>query len=187
MIFPSHLEQKILQVLRTAHPYEEVAYEVILLENYNQDIGSGMVGTLSQEMEEIDFLYFLKEKMQTKCIRHTQLLGKKIKTIAFCGGAGSFLLPQAKSINADIFITGDYKYHEFFDAEKQIIIAEELFKGAMKKENCDFINGATQIGENIFILGSIDFSVRILKILSLKNERLSILPGVPQRTFLRLF
>ena len=159
MIFPSHLEQKILQVLRTAHPYEEVAYEVILLENYNQDIGSGMVGTLSQEMEEIDFLYFLKEKMQTKCIRHTQLLGKKIKTIAFCGGAGSFLLPQAKSINADIFITGDYKYHEFFDAEKQIIIADighfeseqftlQLFHTILKEKFPTFALHLTEITTN---------------------------------------
>jgi dinuclear metal center YbgI/SA1388 family protein len=159
VIFPAHLEQKILQALNSSHPYEEVAYEVILLDNYHQNIGSGMVGTLSQEMEEIEFLYFLKEKMQTKCIRHTQLLGKKIKTIAFCGGAGSFLLPQAKSINADIFITGDYKYHEFFDAEKQIIIADighfeseqftlQLFHTILKEKFPTFALHLTEITTN---------------------------------------
>lgn len=159
MIFPSFLEQKVINALKKAHPYEEIAYEIILLENYHQEIGSGMVGFLENEMDEMDFLVFLKEKMKTKCIRHTQLLGKKIKTVAFCGGAGSFLLPHAKAINADIFITGDYKYHEFFDAEKQIIIADighfeseqftlQLFHTILKEKFPTFALHLTEITTN---------------------------------------
>lgn len=124
ILFPSYLESKVINTLISNHPYEVVAYEILTLDNVNQEIGSGMYGELTIAMSEADFLCFLKEKMQTKCIRHTEKLGKEIKKIAFCGGAGSFLLSAAKAVNADIFITGDFKYHEFFDAEKQIVIAD---------------------------------------------------------------
>ena len=83
-----------------------------------------MVGYLEKEMNEIDFLQLIKEAFDCKIIRHTKLLNKPIKKIAFCGGSGSFLLDKAKKSNADIFITGDYKYHDFFDAEDEIIIAD---------------------------------------------------------------
>lgn len=124
VIFPAHLEGRVLGALKQAHPYEEVAYYVHLLENENQDVGSGMIGSLPEQMEESDFLAYLKEKMQVSCIKHTQLLNKKVKKIAVCGGAGGFLLRNAISANADVFITSDYKYHEFFDADGQIVIAD---------------------------------------------------------------
>ena len=83
-----------------------------------------MVGELSIEMEALDFLKQVKATMQTDCIRHTALLNKKVKRIAVCGGAGSFLLNDAIAAGADVFITGDYKYHQFFDADGKIVIAD---------------------------------------------------------------
>ena len=87
-------------------------------------IGAGLIGTLKKPMDEVTFLHNLKKSMQTDCIRHTQLLNKKISTIALCGGSGSFLLDVAIAKKADIFITGDFKYHQFFDAEQKIVIAD---------------------------------------------------------------
>jgi dinuclear metal center YbgI/SA1388 family protein len=124
VLVQQHQEAKVLQALFASHPYEEVAYELIPLQNNNQDIGAGMIGSLSSEMSEQDFLSFLKNKMKVTCIRHTELLQKPVKKVAVCGGAGSFLLKEAMAAGADIFITADYKYHQFFDAEKKIIIAD---------------------------------------------------------------
>jgi dinuclear metal center YbgI/SA1388 family protein len=124
VIFPFHLEKKILTALFKNHPYEEVAYEIITLDNYYQEVGAGMIGELKTPMKEQDFLALLKVKMKTKCIRHTTFRKKKISKIALCGGAGSFLLPNAITQQADIFITGDFKHHQFFDADNQIIIAD---------------------------------------------------------------
>ena len=124
MIIPSQLQNIILDTLFSEHPYEEVAYEIHHLENINQDIGSGMFGKLKTPMKTNDFLMQLKKVMQTDCIRFTKLNKEYIETVAVCGGSGSFLLDDAKKAKADIFITGDFKYHEFFDAEDDIIIAD---------------------------------------------------------------
>lgn len=123
-IYPAYLENKLLQVLCEVHPYEEVAYDIINLGNRNMQIGAGMVGDLPAGMEEIAFLKTLKERLQTDCIRYTSLQNKNIKRVALCGGAGSFLLEDAIRTKADIFITGDFKYHQFFDADNQIVIAD---------------------------------------------------------------
>lgn len=119
-----HRVGNVIQTLLKAHPYEEVAYDLIPIANTDATIGAGMIGELPQSMEGEAFLTFVKKTFKTGCIRHTDLMNKSIKRVAFCGGAGSFLLPEAKKQNADIFITGDYKYHEFFDAENQIVIAD---------------------------------------------------------------
>jgi dinuclear metal center YbgI/SA1388 family protein len=124
VLVPTHLETKVMRALFDAHPYEEVAYEFIALQNPNQELGAGMVGTLPQPMEVKAFLSFLKERMQTDCIRHTHLLNKQIEKVALCGGSGSFLLKEAIGAGADVFITGDFKYHQFFDAEGRIVIAD---------------------------------------------------------------
>ncbi len=124
VLVPEHLKRSIVSVLRQAHPYEEVAYELIALENANQYIGAGMVGYWSEPMDAGDALRKIKESLQLSCIRHTDLVKGKIQKVALCGGSGSFLLPQAKATQADIFITADYKYHQFFDAEQDIIIAD---------------------------------------------------------------
>lgn len=124
VIVPIHLKHSVLSALKQAHSYEEVAYFLTEIVNEHQEIGSGMVGELEVETKSIEFLNKLKTTMNTKCIRHTNLVNKTIKRVAVCGGAGSFLLPYAKRVKADLFITSDYKYHEFFDAEDEIIIAD---------------------------------------------------------------
>jgi dinuclear metal center YbgI/SA1388 family protein len=124
VVFPSFLENKIVSALKRAHPYEEVAYYLHLLENENQEVGSGMIGELAEAMNETDFLHFLKQTMQTGVVRYTHPCGKKVKKIAVCGGAGSFLLNNAIGAGADVFVTADYKYHEFFDADGKIMIAD---------------------------------------------------------------
>jgi dinuclear metal center YbgI/SA1388 family protein len=123
-VYPANLESKILMALILAHPYEEVAYDLYALTNQHQQVGSGMIGELDQPMDAEEFLYHLKEKMHAQVIRHTAFTGKQIKKVAVCGGSGGFLLKQAIGAGADIFITADYKYHEFFDADGKIIIAD---------------------------------------------------------------
>jgi dinuclear metal center YbgI/SA1388 family protein len=122
--FEKHLESKILNTLFEHHPYEEVAFEVTTLENYNQNIGIGMVGELQNSMNTTDFLNLVKLKMKTSCIKHSKIIKKSIKKIAVLGGSGSFAIAAAKSMNADVFITSDLKYHDFFSAENQIILAD---------------------------------------------------------------
>ena len=124
VIFPAWLEPKIIQALIAAHPYEEPAYDLVQLENKHQHIGSGLTGSLPQPMEEKAFLAFLKESFQLPLIRHTQLTGSPIQKICLCGGAGSFLISNALHAKADIFISADIKYHEFFDADNRMVIAD---------------------------------------------------------------
>lgn len=124
MIFAGHQRKRILDALRKTHPYEEVAYYVFPLLNENQEVGSGMVGDLDSAVEPLEFLRSLKDGMDLNIIRYTALLPKKIQKIAVCGGSGSFLLPKAIQAGADFFITSDVKYHEFFDADGRITIAD---------------------------------------------------------------
>jgi dinuclear metal center YbgI/SA1388 family protein len=123
VIFPKHRSPAVLRALKQSHPYEEVAYYLSELINENQEVGAGMIGELDHEMEPIEFLGRLKKAMNTTCIRHTAPL-KNIRKVAVCGGAGSFLLSAAKAQNADIFVSADFKYHEFFDADQKIMIAD---------------------------------------------------------------
>jgi len=124
IIVPSYKINKVIESMITAHPYEEVAYDIYELQNKNQDVGSGVIGDLEIAEEEIVFLNRLKKDLNTACVRYTDLRGKKIKKVAICGGSGSFLLADAIAAGADVFITGDFKYHQFFDAEGKIIIAD---------------------------------------------------------------
>lgn len=124
LIFPAVLENKIISALKMSHPYEEVAFYLTSLNNSNQEVGSGIIGTLDVSIEPLDFLERLKIVMNTACIRHTALPDRPIKKVAICGGSGSFLLPAAKAFKADAFVSADFKYHEFFDAEGQILIAD---------------------------------------------------------------
>lgn len=123
-IYPAYSERNILAALKKAHPYEEVAYDLYTLENIHYDMGFGMFGELKEEMDANDFLAFLKKTTNTGCIRHTALLGKKIKMVALCGGAGSFLISEAIKAGADVFVTGDVKYHDFFEAENHLVIMD---------------------------------------------------------------
>jgi dinuclear metal center YbgI/SA1388 family protein len=117
-------EQKILKALFSNHPYEEVAYEVQTLENTNQNIGMGMVGNLEKPMGEAEFFEFLKQKMNVSCIRHSDFLGKKISKVALLGGSGAFAISAAIASNADVYVTSDLKYHQFYEAEGKILLAD---------------------------------------------------------------
>lgn len=123
-IFPSHIQAKLISVLLNVHPYEEVAYDIYSLDNKNSNVGSGMIAELPNELEELSFLKLIKKKMGAGVVRHTDLLNKKVKRVAVCGGSGSFLLFDAIAAKADVFITADFKYHQFFDAENKIVIAD---------------------------------------------------------------
>jgi len=123
-IYPVNLESKVIMALVLAHPYEEVAYDLYNLTNQYQQVGAGMIGELEEPMDEDTFLFEVKEKMRARVIRHTEFTGRPVKKVAVCGGAGGFLLKQAIAAGADFFITADYKYHEFFDAEGKIVIAD---------------------------------------------------------------
>ena len=123
-IFPSFLESAVIAALKQAHPYEEVAFDIYPLTNLHQRIGAGMIGTLPQAVDAEEFLIFVKKTLQLGCIRHTNLKNKKIQRIAVCGGSGSFLINDAIYCNADIYMTGDIKYHDFFIPENKMILAD---------------------------------------------------------------
>lgn len=122
--FAAHKESAVLKALFKAHPYEEVAYEVTTLDNQNQQRGIGMVGHLDEAISENKFLDMLKKRFHTPCVRHSVLTRKKIKRVAVLGGSGSFAINQAKSAGADAFVTADLKYHDFFQSENQILLAD---------------------------------------------------------------
>jgi len=124
VVFPSHLQSQVVNALRKAHPYEEVAYDVYSLENTNQYIGSGVIGEVENPTEILAFLRIIKETMKAGMVRYTNIKKTQLNTVAICGGSGSFLLSEAKMAGADLFLTSDFKYHEFFDAENQIVIAD---------------------------------------------------------------
>jgi dinuclear metal center YbgI/SA1388 family protein len=124
VIFPSYVETPIVTALKQAHPYEEVAYDIYPLSNAHAEVGAGMIGALENEMNELDFLRFVKERLNAKVVRYSALRAEAVKRVAVCGGSGSFLLKTAIAAKADVFITADFKYHEFFDAEKKVIIAD---------------------------------------------------------------
>lgn len=124
VIIPAYLESRVVAAMKAAHPYEEVAYEIVSLSNTHQGIGSGVIGELPVVLDETQFLTRLKEVFGVPVIRHTALSGKPVKKVALCGGAGSFLISKALAAGADAYITGDLKYHEFFDANSRILLAD---------------------------------------------------------------
>ncbi len=124
LVFLKDKQTKILKTLKENHPYEEVAYQIYILDNDIQSLGSGLVGELDVPIDSMLFLKKLKEIMNLELVRHTEVNIDKIKKIAFCGGSGSFLIEKAINVNADIFITSDIKYHQFFDIDKKIILAD---------------------------------------------------------------
>lgn len=163
LILSKNKEKKVLAALFKTHPYEEVAYQIIPLKNKNQNIGAGMYGELEKPMKFYDFLSYVKKQMKSESIRYTNTFKSKqnsvVKTVAFCGGSGSFLLKNAKKIKADVFITGDFKYHQFFDAENDINILDighfeseqftiELIYEYLTKIFPNFAFGLTKVNTN---------------------------------------
>lgn len=159
VLVAAHQLTAVIKALVAAHPYEEVAYDIVALQNANQEIGAGMVGDLAQPLDEVSFLKLIKTAMNTECIRHTALLHREIRKVAVCGGSGSFLLNDAIKAGADVFVTGDFKYHQFFDADGKILIADighyeseqfttELLAGVLKKKFPNFAPLLSELSNN---------------------------------------
>lgn len=123
-VFPAYSQSTIIRTLLTIHPYEEVAFDIYKLENNFEGAGAGMIGELQQDMDEQEFLLHIKQLMGGSTIRHTALTGRKISRVALCGGSGSFLINTAIAAGADVFLSGDIKYHDFFMAEGKILLAD---------------------------------------------------------------
>lgn len=123
-ITPKHIKGKVISAMLAAHPYEEVAYDIYMLENTYDKIGMGAIGVLPEPMEEQQFLDMLKKTFLCEKVKHTSLLNKKVRKIALCGGAGSFMLRSAIAAKADFFVSGDFKYHDYFNAENKVVIAD---------------------------------------------------------------
>ena len=123
-IFPGYLQGRIIDALLKSHPYEEVAYDIYPLDNQFNKTGMGMIGTVATPVPETEFLQRLKSIFNTGVIKHTALNDKPVEKVAICGGAGSFLLNAAIAAGADFFVSADFKYHQFFDAENKIVIAD---------------------------------------------------------------
>ena len=151
VVYPTIYESRILKRLKEVHPYEEPAYDCVPLTNKWQQVGAGMVGTLEQPMPTLEFLEKLKKVLGLPMIRHSELCKSEVKTVAFCGGAGSFLIGDAKGAKADIYLTGDLKYHDFQQANNALIIADighyeseqfvkELIYWEMSKKFSNFVS-----------------------------------------------
>jgi dinuclear metal center YbgI/SA1388 family protein len=124
IVYPFYLEDQVVKALVDSHPYEEVAYDIFTMDNVHFGIGAGVIGELEEPLDEKDFLKFIREGFKAEGIRHTELLGKPVKKVAVCGGAGSFLIKKAVQKSADFYITADIKYHEFFDAEGKLVLVD---------------------------------------------------------------
>jgi len=123
-ILPSFMKNDVIKALIKAHPYEEPAYDLFSLQNEWTRMGAGVIGELEVPETELDFLRRIKKTFEVGCIKHNKLTGREIQTVALCGGSGSFLLSKALRANADVFITGEIKYHDYFGYEDKILMAE---------------------------------------------------------------
>ena len=158
-VFEPSVELEVVNALKKSHPYEEVAYDILPLNNSNPGIGSGMAGVLENETGEDDFILRVKKVFGSKVIRHTAKTGKKIKSVAVCGGSGRFLLPKAIEQRADVFITSDFKYHDFFDVDGKLLLLDighyeseqftvEIFYDLILKKNPTFAVHLSKINTN---------------------------------------
>jgi putative NIF3 family GTP cyclohydrolase 1 type 2 len=123
-VYPRDLEKKVLGALLESHPYEEVAYEILPLENNHPRIGMGMIGFLEEATAEEEFLAMVKDRLGVPVIRHSVFLRKKVRKIAVLGGSGAFAIARAKAAGADVLLTSDIKYHQFFEAENQLLLLD---------------------------------------------------------------
>lgn len=152
-------QNRAISILKQYADRKSLSCELTPVENYNAKVGAGLIGSLPEAMSPKAFLSFVKQQMKVSCIRHTALLDRSVKRVALCGGSGGFLLNQAIGQKADIFITADYKYHEFFDADGKIVIADighyeseqftiELLSGIISKKFRNFAVHSTEVNTN---------------------------------------
>ena len=123
-ILPAYRKSEVTRALLAAHPYEEPAFDFYALQNTWSQVGSGVIGELVEPETELEFLKRIKKLFEVGCLRHNKLTGREIQTVALCGGAGSFLMSSAIRQRADVFLTGEMKYHEYFGHEGEILLAE---------------------------------------------------------------
>lgn len=123
VVLPIYKQKEVVRALLAVHPYEEPAYDLYPLINQWNQVGSGVVGTLPEEMEEENFLYLIKDVFNLSSIQYSALRNQSIRDVALCGGSGGFLIPQAIAYGADVFITGEVKYNDFYDVENKILLA----------------------------------------------------------------
>lgn len=158
-LIPTTVKSSVSKALFAAHPYEEVAHEWLKIQNFNQEIGSGMIGELDSEITVSAFLQHLKKTFNCGVIKYTKPHTSTIKKVAICGGSGGFLLSKAIQASADIFISADFKYHDFFEADQKIIIADighfeseqftgELIAEKLKEKFSNFAIHLTEINTN---------------------------------------
>ena len=159
VIFNVADENKVISAILSSHPYEEVAYDILLLQNKHHEIGSGILGELETPIATMEFLKKIKILLNTECVRYTNVASEKVHRVAVCGGSGSFLLKKAISAAADVFVTADFKYHEFFDAENKLTIADvghyeseqftkDLIKEILQKKIPNFATHLSQVITN---------------------------------------
>ncbi len=159
IILPKQSKSKVIRALLTTHPYEEVAYDLYELDLRDASIGSGMVGDLPQGMGSEKFLQLIKETFNVKQLRYTKIMSAQVNRVALCGGSGSFLLEEAIQSGADLFLSADFKYHQFFEADEKITIADighfeteqytgELLQAYLKEKFPNFASYLTSISTN---------------------------------------
>jgi dinuclear metal center YbgI/SA1388 family protein len=124
VIFPGFLEKGLINALKKSHPYEEVAYDIYPLSNSFAGAGSGMTGLLEKELPAMEFLEKVKSIVGIPVIRHSETCGRMIRKVAVCTGSGGFLIDDAMRSGADIFLTSDLKYHDFFKVDDKMILAD---------------------------------------------------------------
>jgi len=124
VIFPVWKKAGIVQAMKLQHPYEEVAYNIYNLDNVYSETGSGIIGELTEKMNETQFLQKIQQIFGVPVIKHTALQHKIIQKVALCGGAGSFLTDAAIGAGADVYLTSDLKYHEYFDVDSRLLLAD---------------------------------------------------------------
>jgi dinuclear metal center YbgI/SA1388 family protein len=124
VVFPAWLQNRMVSAMKEPHPYEEPAFDMVSLQNPLEQTGSGLVGNMSAEMSEKEFLECLKSRFKTTLVKHSKLLNRKIRRVAVCGGAGSFLIHSAIAAGADAYVTADLKYHEYFEADGRLLLAD---------------------------------------------------------------
>ena len=148
-ILPAQKKSSVLRALLAVHPYEEPAYDFYPLANEWNQAGSGVVGELPVPEKEEVFLQQLKTIFKLQCLKHSPLTGREIREVALCSGSGAFLIPDAIAYGADIFITGEAKYNDYFDVENRILLAvighyeseiitKELFYDIITKKMINF-------------------------------------------------
>lgn len=159
VVLPSYLKEQVEKALLKIHPYEEPAYDFIALQNSWSQVGAGIVGELNEPESELEFLRRIKKLFEVGCLRHNKLAGRLVRKVALCGGSGAFLLPKAIASGADVFITGEIKYHDYFGHEEEILMADighyeseqytiEIFKSIIGDRFPQLNVIATQINTN---------------------------------------